>query len=137
MPKKLMEINQILDHGILEDHKKGGLHPKFLVDICFEIKLFCNLYHLLQLAKRGKFTIIFTVPYPIIYITLASMSWSIIRQNFPILVVRSFWSKNDHCGVVLRVLWWNYLNWPCYNYDACRRRKLVWSGLMPNEFEAF
>ena len=74
MPKKLMEINQILDHGILEDHKKGGLHPKSLVDICFEIKLFCNLYHLLQLAKRGKFTIIFTVPYPIIYITLASMS---------------------------------------------------------------
>ena len=52
MPKKLMEINQILDHGILEDHKKGGLHPKFLVDICFEIKLFCNL--ITSIGKKGE-----------------------------------------------------------------------------------
>ena len=52
MPKKLMEINQILDHGILEDHKKGGLHPKFLVDICFEIKLFCNLFT--SIGKKGE-----------------------------------------------------------------------------------
>ena len=52
MPKKLMEINQILDHGILEDHKKGGLHPKFLVDICLEIKLFCNLFT--SIGKKGE-----------------------------------------------------------------------------------